>query len=177
VPLHLELAKVYDDAQKSEKTIEYCSRALRIDSENSLAYALLGSAYTRRSQWDKAVSSLSKALTLDPASEYAYELLGRLVLEAVLNVPSHALQAALNDPVTRVHYGPIVIRPELRVGIEYYQKGCTEKWQYLRVYYRMGMLYYHADKPEALQDRIRAAAKSGYGPAQEWMQELDASPQ
>ena len=177
VPLYLELASVYDDAQNSEKTIEFCARALRIDSENSRACELMGSAYTRRGQWDKAVSSLIKSLTLAPASERAYELLGRLVLEAVLSVPSSDLQAALDNPIVRVHCGPIVIRPELRAGIEYYQKGCTGKRQYLRVYYRMGMLYYHADKPEALHDRIRAAAKGGYGPAHEWVQELDTPPQ
>jgi tetratricopeptide (TPR) repeat protein len=170
VPLHLELAKVYNDEQKSEKTIEYCAKALRIDPNNSLACAFMGAAYTRRRQWDKAVSFLLRALALEDGSEYAYELLGRLVLEATLSVIERFPNYHPDSEIS-VFGGPSVRIRDLQEGIQYYQNGCTEKWQFLRVYYRLGMLYYHADKPEALHDRILAAAKGGYGPAQEWLKE------
>jgi tetratricopeptide (TPR) repeat protein len=171
--LHIALAGIYDDKQESEKTIEYSSKALRIDPNNSLAHTLLGKAFTRRNQWDKAVSSLNKAITLDLDNQYAYELLGRLVLEVVLNIPPNALEATLQDPVSCINYGPIKVSRELRPAIEYYQRGCKEKWQYLRVYYRMGMFYFHSENKEKLKEQIKVAANKDYGPAQEWIQEME----
>ncbi|MBN2020254.1 MAG: tetratricopeptide repeat protein [Sedimentisphaerales bacterium] len=171
--LHLELAKVYDDQKNSEKTIEYCAKALKIAPANSMACALMGSAYTRRHQLGKAVSSLLKALTLDPDNEYSYELLGRLALTATMSVVERTpeyIGASIS-----VFGGPTVEIHRIQPAIQYYQQGCTEKWQYLRAYFRFGMMYYHADNPEKLHERIAATAQRGYGPAQEWLKEISES--
>jgi tetratricopeptide (TPR) repeat protein len=175
LPLHLELAKMYDSQLNSEKTIEHCAKAVKLSPNHSLAFALMGAAYTRRRQGDKAVSLLLKALAEDADNEYAYELLGRLTLDALLSLGDNLRQFFAAS--ISVFGGPTVGVGQLQSGIQYYERGCKENWQYLRVYYRMGMLYYHADNPKGLGERIATAARSGYQPAQEWFRELNPSGQ
>ena len=168
-PLHLELAKMYHELKDSNKTIEYCAKAQRIDPENSLAYSLMGFAYISRRQTDKAVPLLRKAIQLDPHNTYAYEDLGRIVLAATMTVvdmdPNY-----LNASISVGRDTPIDIRL-LEEAIRYRQRGCNNNWQWMSAYYRMGVLYYYAGHPDKALKCIHAAADKGYEPAEEWLKE------
>lgn len=174
VPLLIEIAKIYDELQNPGKTIEWCSKALKVIPDIALAYVFLGSAYMRLPDTNKAVNFLLRALTLDPGSEYAYEIFGALILHPLLCIgtPVQLLQEYSMVGFSLPN-GPTVSIKDFRQGIEFYQKGCTEKGEYLRVHYRMGMLYYYANKPDALYARIKSSADSGYEPAKEWLIEID----
>jgi tetratricopeptide (TPR) repeat protein len=169
VPLHLELARMYQELANPNKIIEYCAKALKIDPQNSMACALMGYAYIARRQTDKAVPLLRKAIQLDPNNTYAYEDLGRIVLAGTMSVvdmnPNY-----LNASISFTGDAPVEVRL-LEDGIKYRQRGCKNNWDWLCAYYRMGVLYYYAGHPVKVRACINAAAGRGYEPAKEWQKE------
>lgn len=166
VPLHLEIAKMYEATGNPNKTIEYCAKALKRDCSNPTAYTLMGNAYFIRRQSYKAVPLLRKALDVDPSYTLAYVSLGNAVWDDVMAVGAGAISFGDDEAVD------IAVLEE---AIAYRRRGCETKWQWLRAYYRMGMLYYYAGDLDMLHQRLTSAAEDGYQPAQEWLEEIKAA--
>lgn len=178
--INLALARIYNDLGKGRKTIEYGNKALNLDAANSLAHTFIGSGYIEINRPIEAVSHFFKALEIgldneygnkylgkEYSREYTYELLGRLVLEAWIQEGSMGLATI------SVFGGPHVDIQRLQAGIELYERGCEENWQWLYSYYRMGILYYNSENPENIMQEIGLSANSGYEPAHHWMDELN----
>jgi len=57
---------VYYNNKESQKCIDACLEALKLEPNNADAYNNIGAAYNQMGQWEKAIEPLTKALKLNP---------------------------------------------------------------------------------------------------------------
>ncbi len=63
---YINQSLVYYNKKETQKSIDACLEALKLDPNNADAYNNIGAAYNQMSQWQKAIDALTLALKLKP---------------------------------------------------------------------------------------------------------------
>ena len=94
------------DREEYEKAIEHYSRAIELDSRNSLAYLYRADAYTFLDNYEKAITDYTRGIELNPLEATAYMNRGKAYThldkydEAILD---YRESLRLNPGLARVH--------------------------------------------------------------------------
>jgi tetratricopeptide (TPR) repeat protein len=67
--------------QESDKAIEDCSQAIRLNPNDATAFSSCGVAYQFKGQFDRAIEDYDRSIRIDP--DYAMALMGRAYPEPV----------------------------------------------------------------------------------------------
>jgi len=90
--IYIMIAQIYCNLDKNEKAIEYCEKAIALDSENEYVFIMLHQIYTRVFQYEKAKSYQAEALRLCELHNNTY-LIGNIYLTAgVIALYEHDLE-------------------------------------------------------------------------------------
>lgn len=108
-----------DQPVETLKRIEsLASTAIRLDSSNTGAHALLGSVYLQLRQYDQAINELKLALDLNPSDAETYAWLGNALLF------SGALEDAIRASETAIRFDPnLDVRRFWDLGMAYFLAG------------------------------------------------------
>ena len=74
---YLDLAKFYQEQNKSDLALHYALKALEKNSKSDDGYYELAVLRRERKEWEAAVGALDKAIALNPREAQYYFLLGR----------------------------------------------------------------------------------------------------
>jgi len=108
-----------DQPVETLKRVEnLASTAIRLDSSNTGAHALLGSVYLQFRQYDQAINELKLALDLNPSDAETYGWLGNALLF------SSALEDAIKASETAIRFDPnLDVRRFWDLGTAYFLAG------------------------------------------------------
>jgi tetratricopeptide (TPR) repeat protein len=117
----INITNYYLKYGQSEKALEYCNRALKIDTHNATLYFAAGCLYEKTGENNKAVEMYKKSIELDPNNSNPYYNLGVFYYNEAVNI----FKEAENIPASDANkYNKMIEKgnAEIRLALQFMEK-------------------------------------------------------
>jgi len=178
-----ETASQANLAQVDQKTIDACTKALKIQPGDALSYHNRAVAYYRVGKYQEAISDFTKAIELDPKNASAYY--NRAIVYGT--VGKH--EEAISDGVKAIELNPKDAKAHMNRGIDYlsigeWNKAVDDFNQAVGLdtndgsaYYARAFAYYKLGSQEEALKNFQKASQLGNKKAKEYLKAQAAGPQ